>query len=314
VDKFLDNSLDLHKKRLLENIKFLQFIDIVNSNKSDEESWDEIFIRAKEFREINNRFPIFKRKDNESEESKLGHWLIMQRQKNKKGMLTPEQIKELTKLGFEWRDASELNAEIWERTFQGLKSYYSQNQSWPTFKEGNLGKWCAAQRTWYKGQTKNNSDYPKERKEKLDSIGFPWELRDESWDDKFQKVKEYFTANNTNFLPTSIDGKTNVLYTWLVNQKVSFKKGKLEIEKIEKLKEVGIDFEDGVMVKRSRKSWDENFIELKNQIEKGTFKSISEDGKISNIYNWLNNQIAKYKAGNLEQDKVEKLKSLGVIE
>jgi len=314
VNGFLEKTLEPSKIKSLEEINFYQFIENLKNKKTDAEIWDNTFQEVRKFKVLNGYFPINGKKENNEAELKLGTWLIAQRQKNKKEKITPEQRQKLTDIGFEWRNASELNAEIWDITFQELNKYYAQNQRWPSFNEGNLGKWCAAQRTWYKGQSKNTSDYPKARKEKLDSIGFPWELRDETWEDKFRKVKDYFVVNNTNLLPTSKDGKTKVLNEWLANQKTSFKKGKLEKEKIEKLKEIRIDFENESSIQRVDKSWDEHFAELKEQIEKGSFKSTNEDGSTPLLYRWLTRQKVKYKEQKLEQDKIEKLKSLGIID
>ncbi len=213
IDKFVNDTLDESKRKLLEELNFQQFVDGIENKKTDEEIWEDTFQEVRKFKELNDCFPIYGKKNKNEIESRLGAWLIAQRQKNKKGKLTEEQKQKLTDIGFEWKDASELNAEIWDRTFQELKTYFMQHKSWPKINEGKLGQWCAAQRVWYKGQSKNNSEYPKERIEKLDSIGFPWELRDETWDDNVQKVKDYFVENNTNMLPTSINGETNVLYT-----------------------------------------------------------------------------------------------------
>ncbi len=315
LGKFLDSSLDISKRKMLEEINFRQFIEVIENQKSNQEIWEENFLKVKQFKAVNNKLPKYIKNKKDFEERKLSIWLVLQRQKNKKGKLTPEQRQKLEDLGFDLREVDEVFQEAWDINFQELVDYYAQNKRWPTFNEGKLGKWCASQRQWQKGRSSNTSDYPKERKEKLDSIGFPWILRegDETWEDKFQKVKNYFAENNTDKLPVTIDGKVNSLYSWLMNQKMFFKKGKLEPEKMEKLKKIGIDFENEAMVERNRKSWDENFAELKKQIDKGKFKSISEDGKTSNIYNWLNNQKTKYKAGNLEQEKIEKLKSIGLI-
>ncbi|MBK7055380.1 MAG: hypothetical protein IPH52_10045 [Leptospiraceae bacterium] len=92
--------------------------------------------------------------------------------------------------------------------------------------------------------------------------------------------------------------------------KTKYKEGKLEKEKIDLLKEIGFDLEND---SAKEKLWDENFIELKDQIEKGIFKSADENRNPTKIYGWLMRQKAKHKDGMLEQDKVEKLKGLGVI-
>ncbi|MBK7055381.1 MAG: Helicase associated domain protein [Leptospiraceae bacterium] len=313
VDKFVNKTLDESKRKLLEELNFKQFIDRFENKKTDEKIWDDTFQEVRKFKELNDCFPIYGKKNKNEIESRLGVWLVAQRQKYKKGKLPPEQIQKLAEIGFDWRNANEVLEEAWENKFQALTNFYEENKRWPTFNEGSIGQWCAAQRNWLKGQSQNTSEYPKERKEKLDLIGFPWEpnAHDETWDEKYQKVKNYFVENNTDKLPVNINGKGNNLYSWLMNQKMFFKKGKLESDRIEKLKEIGIDFENEVMLERNTKSWDENFIELKSQMEKGIFKSTNEDGSTPVLYRWLTRQKAIYKHGNLEKEKVNLLKEIG---
>ncbi|MBK8398531.1 MAG: helicase associated domain-containing protein [Leptospiraceae bacterium] len=83
---------------------------------------------------------------------------------------------------------------------------------------------------------------------------------------------------------------------------------------MDKLKEIGIDFENESSSPRVDKSWEENFAELKKQIEQRIFKSTNEDGSTPLLYRWLTRQKVKYKEQKLEQEKIEKLKSLGLIE
>lgn len=243
VDNFNNNSLDSIKKKLLEEININEFIEELKNKKTDEDDWENTFQEVKKFKELNGYFPSYGKRKKDPKEANLGAWLSTQRQKNKKGKLTSEQIEKLTEISFDLRISHERFEETWDNIFQELEIFYEQNKRWPTSNEGKLGKWCASQRNWLKGQTQNTSEYPEYRKAKLDSMGFPWELRDKTWDGKFQKVKEFFEKNNTTKLPSVIGGKNNLLYTWLTNQKATYLKGNLEKEKIEMLKQIGIDFE-----------------------------------------------------------------------
>ena len=82
-------------------------------------------------------------------------------------------------------------------------------------------------------------DYSEDRKKLLDSIGFEWNPN--KWNENFKKAKEQITEYGT--IPWQLSEKTNPVYNWLIRQKLAFKDNKLSKEKIDKLKEIGIDLE-----------------------------------------------------------------------
>ena len=85
--------------------------------------------------------------------------------------------------------------------------------------------------------------FPEDRKKMLDSIGFEWapNANDEKWNENLEKAKEQIAEYGT--IPWQLSEKTNPVYSWLNRQKLVFKDNKLSKEKIEKLKEIGIDLE-----------------------------------------------------------------------
>ena len=96
-------------------------------------------------------------------------------------------------------------------------------------------------------------DYSEDRKKLLDSIGFEWnpnynykkcankKWANNKWNENFKKAKEQITEYGT--IPWQLSEKTNPVYNWLIRQKLAFKDNKLSKEKIDKLKEIGIDLE-----------------------------------------------------------------------
>jgi hypothetical protein len=53
-------------------------------------------------------------------------------------------------------------------------------------------------------------------------------------------------------------------------------------------------------------------LELKTEIEKGTFKSTDITVATTKLYRWLTRQKSKHKKGNLDQEKYEQVKGTGI--
>ena len=97
---------------------------------------------------------------------------------------------------------------------------------------------------------------------------------------------------------------------WLHNQKRTFRYGRLKEEQINELKKLNIKLPAR---SKKRKKWDE-YIEIIELFREGygTKEITSEFDK--EIYIWVNQQRANYRAKALKTEKVEKLKELGIIE
>ena len=83
----------------------------------------------------------------------------------------------------------------------------------------------------------------KDRFELLAKIGFPFDLQEDKWQKKFQELKQ-FRAEHPNSWPaiSKKDLKYTKLGQWCNIQKISFSKGKLSQERIDLLKEIGLEF------------------------------------------------------------------------
>ena len=131
------------------------------------EAWEEGFSKLKQFKDREGTCRVsqgYKEGD-----YRLGSWVSVQR--GTKDKLTPERIERLNALGFVW-DAL---AEAWEEGFSKLKQFKERegNCRVPSLhKEGdfNLGQWVGTQR-------KAKDKLTPERLERLDALGFIWEVR-----------------------------------------------------------------------------------------------------------------------------------------
>lgn len=156
-----------------------------------------------------------------------------------KGVLEEYQYNELTELGFNW-EFSIYNDELWELMFKMLKEFVAihGHANVPrSYKNTQLATWVHTQR-------KNKDTMPKERKEKLLSVGFEFTLakkrNDERWELMFKKLLEF----KKEFGHTRVSSryKDKELANWVNSQKKAYKAGKLTPERYERLVAIGFEF------------------------------------------------------------------------
>ena len=156
-----------------------------------------------------------------------------------KGVLEEYQYNELTELGFNW-EFSIYNDELWELMIKMLKEFVAihGHANVPrSYKNTQLATWVHTQR-------KNKDTMPKERKEKLLSVGFEFTLakkrNDERWELMFKKLLEF----KKEFGHTRVSSryKDKELANWVNSQKKAYKAGKLTPERYERLVAIGFEF------------------------------------------------------------------------
>ncbi|KAL3822745.1 hypothetical protein ACHAXA_001010 [Cyclostephanos tholiformis] len=156
----------------------------------------------------------------------------------------------------------------WDRMFNDLKSYVAVNGDTlvPRIYPDNqqLGSWVDNQRQAYRmgleakalGEKKlDHSDGNKyyardaasERVEKLNSIGFVWNLYDHFWNMRYEELKEYVAEHGDSIVPWNY-AKNQSLGLWVVKQRRNFKVRQLRVdsgeailskERIDKLNAIG---------------------------------------------------------------------------
>ena len=119
-----------------------------------------------------------------------------------------------------------------------------------------------------------------------------------------------YKANNDGQVPQSYkteDGYT--LGTWVNNQRVIYKKGKLTDERIRRLEELGIVWDP------TEAAWEEGYAHLAD------YKA-NNDSHVPNSYktedgfklgNWVNKQRATYKKGKLTDERIRRLEEVGIV-
>mmetsp|Transcript_28028 Transcript_28028/g.59176 ORF Transcript_28028/g.59176 Transcript_28028/m.59176 type:complete len:531 (+) Transcript_28028:30-1622(+) len=106
----------------------------------------------------------------------LGEWVSTQRkcmkqyQQGNKSSITPERVKRLESLGFEW------NLNNWDKNYEVLCDFVKDNGHCLVPRNcGNLGRWCSYQYERYINATMTD-----EQIKKLEKLGFQWPDREEA--------------------------------------------------------------------------------------------------------------------------------------
>ena len=208
---------------------------------------------------------------------------------------------------------SELNdtfSNSWELNFELLKEYTVKYDGFPsqnTSYEGiNLGKWCLYQRV-----LNNRGDLSGERKDKLNSIGFPWSLNEENWMSMYSELAGIVKKLGHFPKRAEVPNDSETMFTWLTTQRKKHHKGTLEPERAEMLESLGFDLK---MIEKNRADWDVRFEQLKEFKEKhGRFPANSDakkDELCRILCTWINSQRGRLLGNKMTPEHKEKLDSI----
>ena len=207
-------------------------------------------------------------------------------------------------LSLSWDDYYDLAVEYYKEHGNLLvPNNYSKNGM-------NLGYWIGDQRKTAKG-IGHRRDLTEEQIKKLDAIGMVWDRFKEQWEETYDIAREYYQEHG------SLDGLRNErikgknIYQWLVDQKKNYGRGVLSQERIEKLEQIGINWD----IKEVRRlSWEKMYEKAKEYYNQ-TGKLLSIEDK--QLRNWIQIQrLAYYGKGTyrpLTKQQIEKLEQIGMV-
>ena len=269
-DKIIENVSDY--------IKDIESLWNLNDN-----IWDIHFSKLTQYLLDNNgQYPLQK--------IPLGKWVHNQRQNRKKGIVSQNRIDKLDSIGFDWAQFDNL----WDSRFIELTQYLLDNNGQHPTSKTQLGTWVNTQQ-----KSKKKSTLLQERIEKLDSIGFDWgATQDESWDTRFQELKQYLLDQNGQY-PAF---KTQLGH-WVIVQRQHKKKSRLSQERIDRLDSIGFDW--GVVLSDL---WGIHFNKLVKYL-------VENDGQYpafkTQLGHWVIVQRYHKKKSRLSQERIDRLDSIG---
>ena len=233
----------------------------------------------------------------------------------------------LDRLTMTWDDKYEL-AKAYYKTHGDLlipKVFTTINGIDYDGKGNGLGQWIYAQRKNYK-----KGILSQDKIDKLEIIGMIWTVRlapDEQWEKNYKLAKVYYETHGDLQIPRSFktingineDERGVSLSDWIYTQRINYKKGILSQDKIEKLESIGMEWQ---IILSPDEQWKKMYELAKEYYETHgdllipndfkTINGIDKDEKGNGLGQWIAHQRMNYKQGNLSQDKIEKLESIGM--
>ncbi|MDP9675222.1 superfamily II DNA or RNA helicase [Paenibacillus jamilae] len=212
---YKNGLLDKHKIKKLKSINF-------NWNPMDSK-WDE----------------MFECYSNGEHSKEVKTWTVLQRVNYKKGILDEDRIDKLNNIGFVW----DTKNESWNRNYELYINYIKENGGYTVPKELiingiRLNHWVKRQRRIF-----TKGELSQEKTDKLNAIGFQWEPIGTQWDEYYKLLCKYKYENNQTDVPQKYELCGVKLGRWVHHQRQYRKNGKLSQERIDKLDEIGFQWE-----------------------------------------------------------------------
>ena len=242
---------------------------------------------------------------------KLGNWIANCRAAFKHGKLPLEKIEALNKIGMTWQIVERND---WQDMF-AVASLYKEEYGnllvrfkYVTPDGKPLGHWIKNQRAYYCSK----KTITKDRIEKLEAIGMLWKVKKSySWHHMYKLAEDYFKKHGNLKIHTNYVAENGEpLGRWIATKRCEYLAGTLSKEKQEKLECIGMVW------KVIGRDWNEKFAKARAYYTKHghllTIK-INLSKEDENLLSWLREQRYRYKKGELSEEKIKKLESIGMI-
>ena len=259
------------------------------------EQWEEGFAALQKFHQREGHCRV--RGGNREFGLNLGSWVENQRTR-KKG-LTPDQIKRLDSLGFNW----DPRAEQWEESFAALQKF-QQREGHCRVPRGsqefglNLGAWVGKQRARKEGLTPDQI-------RRLDRLGFSWDPYAEQWEEGFAALQKFHEREGHCRVPRGSQEFGLNLGGWVSTQRS--KKEDLTPDQIRRLDRLGFSWDPYA------EQWEEGFAALQKFHEREgrcrVPRKHQEDRFKLGI--WIGTQRAK--KDRLSRKEIKRLNALGFV-
>lgn len=210
----------------------------INSRRAQ---WDSMFDELKEYKSTHGDTLV---PATYLENPSLGYWVDRQRQlyrmrleadegyDNQMITITDEKIERLDSIDFVWS----VYEHTWNARYEELKAYVNENGNalvpWKYPQNEQLGLWVMTQRRIYKlmqqGEQKGDeltdrSDVIDDRIQKLNEIGFVWDLHEAQFLERLEELKVYRMNNGDTLVPKQYSAQP-LLGGWINKQRQDYKR------------------------------------------------------------------------------------------
>jgi hypothetical protein len=169
-----------------------------------------------------------------------------------------------------------------------------------------LGNWQSRQRHMYR-----QGNLSEDKINRLEEIGFVWDMYDEAWEQGFQATLKYKEQTGSpNLAKQHITPEGFPLGSWQNTQRMRYKNGKLAEDRIKRLEEIGFVWS------QYDEAWEQGF--------QATFKYKEQTGNPNahrrhktpegfQLGDWQNRQKSFYMRGKLTEDRIKRLEDIGFV-
>ncbi len=272
--------------------------------------WNAIYEDAKEYKQKHGTLNGIPTTYTGKSGYRLSNWVYTQRRKKRLGELSPEQIKLLDDIAFEWESES-----YWDKGYRYAKAYYEENghldmESRYKCSDGfALGLWVFDYRKAYNGQ-KTQTVISKEQVKLLEAIGMIWK-KDKIWDRRFADLKVFYTTMHRMPKPDSTDDNELALARWLQSQRKYYRDGYLTAYKLRELASIGITEE---WLKPQLTAFEKGYANAKSYYEEHGNLDIATNYQHPSGF-WLGSWLDKIrkKKSDLSKDQIKMLDAIGIV-
>ena len=240
------------------------------------------------------------------EDPSLAIWVFNCRRQRKLGSLAADRIERLDAIGFAWAVRTRrFVARDWDAMMAQLEAFHRDHghsnvpNAWPRNRE--LAAWLHGVRC-----NKRSGRLDAARVQQLDALGVVWELQQTRWENMFAALVEYRQGHGDCNVPYGWP-ENPALAKWVKGVRASQKRGDLAFERIRRLDAIGFGWERGGDCR-----WEEMYAELADyQQVHGhcRISTLSEDCR--SLGNWVHTQRTLRKQGQLDQERIARLDSIG---
>jgi superfamily II DNA or RNA helicase len=172
-------------------------------------SWDHWFGLLEKFQKREGHCDVLNR--HLETNLHLGSWVSNQR--TNRAILAPERCIRLDSLGFIW----DVSSFLWDQGFSALQGFHKREGHCKVPQEHqeagfNLGTWVTSQRT-------NRAILAPERRIRLDSLGFIWDVSSFLWDQGFSALQSFHKREGHCNVPQKHKEAGFNLGSWIANQR-----------------------------------------------------------------------------------------------
>jgi hypothetical protein len=250
-----------------------------------------------------------------SENQKLATWVVNQRVLQRDGVLEPEKVELLNRIGFKWNPF----ASNWRTNYLALLEYRKRfghcrvPQDWTGNRK--LAQWVKTQRMEY-----GRGELDRERRALLEKIGFEWASALGTWDERFAELCAFQKRFNHTLVPVKWP-ENPLLGRWASGQRYKRKRGKLRKESEDRLNSIGFAWDARPVVTQIArtptdpdKQWRAMFDLFKAHAAVhgvATVQVIDQD--TAKLNRWMLSQRRAKKEGNLREARIQALDEIGFV-